>query len=81
MFRHVTVPTEIMKDAGSDDEDDQYMPNPHYNLEFLEYLIINIFPMGCLFDHSLIYLHNSLVTNDTNNPVESWNSVSMDNSN
>lgn len=51
------------------DEEDEYniFPlNPHYNKEFLKYLLTTIFPLGSLLDHSLMINSEQSIYPDTN---------------
>ena len=57
------------------EEDVDETENAHYNLDYLEYLLIELFPFGCLMDHSLLTLNNLPIREDTNTEVESWNKV------
>lgn len=69
---------EANDDYNDDDElQSGYIRNSYFNIEFLEYLIRNIFVYGCMFDHSLLKLNGCTTTQDTNSPVESWNSVRL----
>jgi hypothetical protein len=49
--------------------------NPHYNLEFLSYLLRNVFPISALLNHSLLSLNNFSIDPDTNAVSESWNKI------
>lgn len=86
--KHAVVPPKGVKQRlGTSEsfleweEEDQVISqtrkNRYYSPEFLEYLIIHIFPLTPLFNHSLLYLNNMTVRSDTNAVSESWNAVSI----
>jgi hypothetical protein len=60
----------------SEDEDQQNVQkNPHYNIQFLKYLIQHVFVFGAMMNHSLLYLNELSTEDGTNATSESWNSV------
>jgi len=59
----------------ADELTSQALLNDHYNLDLLAYLFVNIFPISCLLNHSLISLNNFSIRTDTNNVSESWNKI------
>lgn len=69
-------------DINDDDDTDlaysELYENPTYSIDFLEYLIRNVFCFGCLFDHSLITLNSYSADIDTNASSESWNKVCLE---
>lgn len=52
-----------------------YAKNPYFSLELLRYLIVQVFSLGCLFDHTLITLNGYSISPDTNATSETWNKV------
>jgi hypothetical protein len=71
-----TVPDESFQDWEHDDiVESQAQKNPHYNLEILTYLIVHVFPIACLLNHSLLYLNSFSISPDTNAVSESWNKI------
>jgi hypothetical protein len=63
------------EDDSSDERCSAGIRNPHYNMEWLLYLVRTIFPIACLLDHSLLYLNNALLSDDNNASSEAWNKV------
>ncbi len=47
--------------------------NPFYSIKFIEYLVVNVLSLGCLFDHSLMTLNSYGIDVDTNATSEAWN--------
>jgi hypothetical protein len=74
-----SVSAKILPEVSFDDWDyDDAMgsaaiQNPHYNVEYLSYLLRNIFPISALLNHSLLCLNNFSIDPDTNGVRESWN--------
>jgi len=59
----------------NDEMTSQAVLNDHFNLNLLSYLIVHIFPIAALLNHSLITLNNFSIRTDTNNVSESWNKI------
>jgi len=76
MFNNISLPQPDSADEISDDENTpQSEVNHLYCIQFLKYLIEHIFPFGAMMNHSLLYLNDYSITDDTNAASESWNNV------
>lgn len=64
---------EIAEEEDSTSEGEETQPtNVYYNMEFLMYLIREVFSIAPLMTHMLLYLNNLSIVDETNNSGESW---------
>jgi hypothetical protein len=69
------VIVEQTSDECEDEDQQNVQKNPHYNIQFLKYLIQHVFVFGAMMNHSLRYLNELSTEDDTYATSESWNSV------
>jgi len=77
MLRDITIPDTFPDHSDSDDSQSQSDVNKYYSIQFLSYLIVQVFPFGAIMTHGLLHLNEYTLLDDTNAASESWNKVNL----
>jgi len=75
LTRGINLNDNFYSDISDDDLSQPSEPNSKFNLRFLKYLIILVFPFGAMMTHALLDLNEFSIVDDTNAASESWNNV------
>jgi hypothetical protein len=75
MYNVVDTIIDQTSDESEDEDQQNVQKYPHYNIQFLKYLIHHVFVFRTMMNHSLLYFNELSTEDDTNATSESWNSV------
>jgi len=66
LTKGINLNDNFYSDVSDDDLTQSSQPNSKFNLRFLKYLIIHVFPFGAMMTHALLNLNKFSTVDDTN---------------